>query len=335
MGIRNFGRFLSTKCSTISRPVKLSSFSGKCIVIDASIYMYKFAGNNSLLADMYLFISILRESGVRPIFVFDGKPTDEKYAIIKKRGELKRIALEKYNAMRLDATVSAYELSQVRKQCVYLSHVVIQKVKDLLTAFGVTYYEAAHEADPLCAYLVQTGKAWACMSDDMDMFAYGCPRILRNTHLMSGTTSLFEMDHILESLNITLTEFRQLALLYGNDHCIDIDLPWDSMESAWSTFRCMKNQVQDVTIYQTSVVVNAIRLHLTYYNWLHHTGKISTTSFARLYSVYAIFCTESPKFQNDIMNEYTNDCPWLIDVVKPIQREKIQEIMHEVGFVFI
>lgn len=369
MGIRSLGKFLSVKCGpVIPRQVYLSSLSGKTIVIDTSIYLYKFAGNDSLLADMYLFIAVLRESGICPIFIFDGKPNDDKYKIIKKRGEQKRIALEEYNTMKLDANIKPYELSQARKKCVYLTRTEIQKVKDLLDAYGVTYYTAVHESDPLCAYLVQTGKAWACMSDDMDMFAYGCPRILRNTHLMAATTMLFDLDIILLSLHISLPEFRQLTLLHGNDHCEDITLPWNSMDEVWSIFRTWKLTTENITTLihiDTPVVcmdntpVGCVDTpvvcvdtpvvcldtpvgtnHHTccdFYIWLLQNKYITVDAFDALNIVYRTFETENVEFQASIEREYTdvNLLSHIIDQQKTVNREQIQNIMQEVGFIFV
>jgi hypothetical protein len=408
MGIRSLGKFLSVKCGpVIPRQVYLSSLSGKTIVIDTSIYLYKFAGNDSLLADMYLFIAVLRESGICPIFIFDGKPNDDKYKIIKKRGEQKRIALEEYNTMKLDANIKPYELSQARKKCVYLTRTEIQKVKDLLDAYGVTYYTAVHESDPLCAYLVQTGKAWACMSDDMDMFAYGCPRILRNTHLMAATTMLFDLDIILLSLHISLPEFRQLTLLHGNDHCEDITLPWNSMDEVWSIFRTWKLTTENITTLihidtpvvcmdntpvgcvDTPVVcvdtpVGCVDTYTPvvcmdntpvvcidtpvvcmdntpvvcvdtpvvcldtpvgtnhhtccdFYIWLLQNKYITVDAFDALNIVYRTFETENVEFQASIEREYTdvNLLSHIIDQQKTVNREQIQNIMQEVGFIFV
>ena len=39
------------------------------------------------------------------------------------------------------------------------------------------YYTAINEADELCASMVINGFAWACLSEDMDMFVYGCTRV--------------------------------------------------------------------------------------------------------------------------------------------------------------
>jgi len=48
-----------------------------------------------------------------------------------------------------------------------------------MIAYGVSYIDADGEADQLCASLVLKNKVYACLSEDMDLFVYGCPRVLR------------------------------------------------------------------------------------------------------------------------------------------------------------
>ena len=87
MGIKDLNRFLLTRCSktSIQKQLSLSELRGKTLVIDASIYIYKFIESNSLLENMYLFISILRDYEIIPVFIFDGKPPPEKKELLYQR----------------------------------------------------------------------------------------------------------------------------------------------------------------------------------------------------------------------------------------------------------
>ena len=60
MGIKYLNKYLHEKCSknTISK-IHLKKISGKTLVIDTSIYLYHFLGENALMENMYLLISIL------------------------------------------------------------------------------------------------------------------------------------------------------------------------------------------------------------------------------------------------------------------------------------
>ena len=57
----------------------------KNFCIDASIYLYRFKCNDALLENLYLMCSLFRVYNIDVIFVFDGKPGEEKYEEIKQR----------------------------------------------------------------------------------------------------------------------------------------------------------------------------------------------------------------------------------------------------------
>ena len=94
----------------------------------------------------------------------------------------------------------------------------IVKTKELIDAFGFIYYDAPGEADQLCAYFVKKEIAWACLSDDMDMFLYGCTRVLRNLSLMKHEVCLYRTTDILCDLGLSLNEFRDIVVLSGTDY---------------------------------------------------------------------------------------------------------------------
>lgn len=97
MGIKNLNRFLLDNCNKKSiTKIHLSKLSGKKLVIDVSIYLYKFLSENALLENMYLFISILKQYDIIPVFIFDGKPPPEKKQLLINRLVGKMEAEKKY-----------------------------------------------------------------------------------------------------------------------------------------------------------------------------------------------------------------------------------------------
>ena len=71
MGIKNLNKFLKENVNESIKFGHVSELSGKRIAIDISIYMYKFASENTLIENIYLMLSIFRHYNVIPIFVFD------------------------------------------------------------------------------------------------------------------------------------------------------------------------------------------------------------------------------------------------------------------------
>ena len=64
------------------------------------------------------------------------------------------------------------------------------------------------ESDPLCVELVKTNRAFACLSDDMDMFAYGCPKVLRYLSLINESVIEYNHENILLDLHMNDEEFQ-------------------------------------------------------------------------------------------------------------------------------
>ena len=60
MGIKYLNSYLQRNCRDAITCVSLEHLSGKKIVVDTSIYMYKYEADGLLLENMYLLISIFR-----------------------------------------------------------------------------------------------------------------------------------------------------------------------------------------------------------------------------------------------------------------------------------
>jgi 5'-3' exonuclease len=230
MGIRNLNRYLRDNCPNSIRAVNMADLSGKRIAVDISIYLYKYETDNALLENIYVMLSIFRYYNIIPIFIFDGKPPPEKKALLEKRKEDREEAQEEYYKLQkqlenADLCESEKQdiissIDQLKKQIVQINKGKIENVKSLIRAYGATYYDAPGEADELCALLVIKKKVWACLSEDMDMFVYGCTRVLRYFSLMNHTAVLYYMKGILEELEMNQNEFKQICVLSGTDYNI-------------------------------------------------------------------------------------------------------------------
>lgn len=228
MGVRMLNRYLREYSNDAMKQISISELSGKKLAIDISIFMYQYKGNNSLLENMTKMIMLFRDYQVVPIFVFDGTPPDEKMEVLNERDATKKEAKQECRHLedqlrQNDLDTSEREkienlLSLEQKKCLRITNANIRDVKNLINLLGVSYLEADGEADDLCVYLVRKRKVWACMTEDMDMFVYGCQRVLRNFNLEKGTMTLYSMMDILKNLKMTQNEFRDICLLSGTDY---------------------------------------------------------------------------------------------------------------------
>jgi flap endonuclease-1 len=229
MGIPNLNRYLKQHCKSSIKMIQLSELKGKVIVIDISIYLYRYVAENALVENVYLLLSIFRHYNIVPVFIFDGIPPDEKLELLKKRKADKVKSEAEYNELKkklLQSSTMSFDEKQeitssmdaLKKKFVYLTKNHIQVTKQLINSYGATYIDAPGEADGLCAAFVLSGKAWGCMSDDMDMFVYGCNRILRYTSLLNHTAVLYDVHGILDTLDMTHDEFKDVCVLSGTDY---------------------------------------------------------------------------------------------------------------------
>jgi flap endonuclease-1 len=185
MGIKHLNQFVNRECPGAIKTIPFTDLAGKVVAVDASIYMYRFAADEALLENMYSMVRMFQLSGIIPVFIFDGKPPDEKRNILNKRQRLKRIAEMHYNEMKLilerdlssQTSDNEHALKMLKRKFVRLHDADFERVKTLLQALGVNYIVAPGEADAMCAQMVLKRKAHACASDDSDMFVYGCPRV--------------------------------------------------------------------------------------------------------------------------------------------------------------
>ena len=118
--------------------------------------------------------------------------------------------------------MNSRELSQriqrLRRQCARLTDDDIISVKTLLTHMGVGYTVADGEAERLCAKLVLSRVVDACLSDDTDMFAYGCPRVLRYLSVLGETVVHYDLSSIIDDMGMSLQEFRSACVVAGTDY---------------------------------------------------------------------------------------------------------------------
>lgn len=220
MGPRGLNKFFRTNEPSGIKQIELASFSGKTIVIDASIYLYRFNTNNELIENLYIMINILKKNNIIPLFIFDGIPPPEKFDTLNIRRKDRDAAEKLYDMIMVNnqSNISKSEIEKLKRQKTKVNSHNRHDAKELLEVCGVSYIDAEGEADELCAYCVLNNIAHACLSDDMDLFIYGCPRVLRYFSMMNQTVVYYDFEKILSSLKISLDVFTTITILSGTDY---------------------------------------------------------------------------------------------------------------------
>jgi len=339
MGIRHLNKHLREKCADSIRVLNMADLEGKRIAVDVSIYLYKYEGDDMLLENMYLMLSIFRHHNITPIFIFDGKPPPEKKELLMKRKEDKQEAQKEYEKLQKSLENNddfddsekqeiVATMDQLKKQFIHINKDKIESVKELIRAYGATYYDAPGEADELCALLVLKKKVWACLSEDMDLFVYGCPRVLRYFSLMNHSVVLYHMKGILEELSLNQKEFREICILSGTDYNINANT---SVNKGGNSLN-LHNTLKQFGKYKASDTKNT-----TFYEWLQ-TNSEYISDLELLEKINTMFDLSTNANANANVNTKNSklDAFNSIKILNgPIMIECIQDIMREEGFIFM
>ena len=146
---------------------KLENYFGRKIAIDASMSIYQFliavrqAGGEgqltneagevtSHLTGMFYRTIRLMENGIKPVFVFDGKPPTMKGGQLAKRKERQQAAEAELTKLTEEGG-AAEDIERQQKRLVRASREQSEEVKTLLRLMGVPVLDAPCEAEATCA----------------------------------------------------------------------------------------------------------------------------------------------------------------------------------------
>lgn len=329
MGIQHLNRYMKEKCNAEAiRHISFNDLRGKKIAVDTSIYMYKFSAEGALIDNMYQMIALFRMNGIIPYFVFDGKPPQQKYELLKIRKEEKIIAEEKFKQLNEKLTdITDYEekreingeLDSLRRKFVRLSTDDIEKVKKLMELCGVSYCVANGEADKLCAKLVLTKTVYACLSEDMDLFVYGCPRVLRYISLLKSSFVMYDFKKILECLQINMENFRKICVISGTDY------------NYTETKSKNINLYKTITYYEKFIESKESKeLEMDFYDWLReNTNYIE--DYDGLKDIHSMFNLNEMDISE--FNLYEINKQGIIN--KSVFREPLRKFLDDYNFIFV
>lgn len=232
MGINGLSRLINNKSHNGTSNKDLDLLSGKVIMIDASMQIYQCLiairqGPSGQLADPEgdvtshltgLFYRTIRliEAGIKPVYVFDGKPPQLKQKELDKRNERQAQALSE-----LKVTDDAVEIEKQEKRSVRATREQSEEVKKLLTLMGVPVVQAPCEAEATCAAYVKAGKAYATATEDMDSLTFGSTHVIRHinsTDQKKQPTIEYSLPNILNDMGITMDQFIEICILSGCDY---------------------------------------------------------------------------------------------------------------------
>jgi len=196
MGIQGLTRLISDNAPHAIKEHKLENYFGRKIAIDASMSIYQFliavrqAGGEgqltneagevtSHLTGMFYRTIRLMENGIKPVFVFDGKPPTMKGGQLAKRKERQQAAEAELTKLTEEGG-AAEDIERQQKRLVRASREQSEEVKTLLRLMGVPVLDAPCEAEATCAAICKAGLVYATGTEDMDALTFGTPILLRH-----------------------------------------------------------------------------------------------------------------------------------------------------------
>ncbi len=223
--------------------IKLEELANRVIAIDAYNAVYQFlaiirgqqgehltdsSGNvTSHLSGLFYRNVNLLAIGMKPIYVFDGKPPSLKYAEIERRRQVKREATVKY-----ERALKEGRLEDARKYAQFTSVIqdyMIDDAKRLLDSLGIPHIDAPSEGEATAANLTISGIAHASASQDFDSLLFGAKHLIRNL-TVSGRRKLpnkqvfinvepeiISIDKTLGTLGVTREQLVDIGILIGTD----------------------------------------------------------------------------------------------------------------------
>ena len=171
---------------------------------------------------MGMFYRTLRmiDNGIKPCYVFDGKPP-----VLKSHELGKRSARREETEKKLaEATDEAERMKQERR-LVKVSKEHNDEAKKLLGLMGIPFVNAPGEAEAQCAELAKKGKVYAAASEDMDTLCYRTPYLLRHLTFSEAKKEPIQeinTESVLEGMNLTIDQFIDLGIMLGCDYCDNI-----------------------------------------------------------------------------------------------------------------
>lgn len=230
MGIRGLTSLIKKYAPDSMSIHPFNYFKGSIVAIDTSILLYKFRYSNEdpnshingFLNKCLAYI----KNGILPVFIFDGKPPPEKNTTITKRNkQRKRI---EFRIDELEKSIEEFNKDEIINKIKKLSKQLINvtkehhiEVKELLEILGFSVINSPGEAEVICSFLQKDGLVDFTYSDDTDLLALGCKKVLRSNNC-SNTFVQINLDKLLKGLDLNIEEFIDLCILCGCDYCSTI-----------------------------------------------------------------------------------------------------------------
>jgi len=261
MGIKNLNRIIKKHCKTGIEEIKFKDLKNKTIAIDTSIFLYKYTYNGNMLECFIQQLHHMLKFNITPIYLFDGKPTDEKRELINKRKETFAKAKNNIQLLKDEKVELERKIEQLKEnndgdiqEVLFELRTLEQKIKkkergniridwgkvkvfkQILEECGLFYYQCNGETDVFVKEFFKSELVDYVITEDLDFLTHGCNKVLFGYNYRSSTITLYKQEKIVEELGLTQSKFVDMCILMGCDYTSTI-----SKIGTVTAYKLMKN----------------------------------------------------------------------------------------------
>ncbi|AEH24008.1 flap endonuclease-1 [Pyrococcus yayanosii] len=226
------------------KEIELENLYGKKVAIDALNAIYQFLSTirqrdgtplmdskgriTSHLSGLFYRTINLMEAGIKPAYVFDGKPPAFKKKELEKRREAREEAEERWREALERGNIE--EARKYAQRATRVNEALVEDAKKLLELMGIPVIQAPSEGEAQAAYIAAKGAVYASASQDYDSLLFGAPRLVRNLTItgkrklpgkdvyVDVKPELIVLEEVLKALKIDREKLIELAILVGTDY---------------------------------------------------------------------------------------------------------------------
>ncbi len=227
----------------IKHETRLKDHKGEKVSIDGYNVLYQFLSSirqpdgtalmdhngqvTSHLSGLFYRTMNLIEAGIKPIYIFDGKPSVLKNRTIEER----RLVKEKAK-MELEEAIAAGESEKIRSLSArinYISKDMVSESIALLNYMGIPSIIAPSEGEAFASALSAHGIVKSVVSQDYDCLLFGAPTVYRNFTLfgrrkvpgrsiyINVSPEVIDLHENLRLLGITREQLIYIGIMIGTD----------------------------------------------------------------------------------------------------------------------
>jgi len=223
--------------------IQLGLISGNTVAIDAYNVLYQFLSIirqpdgsplrdskgrvTSHLSGLFYRSIDLMQSGITPVYIFDGIPSKLKMKTIEARTRRRDDAYKAW--MEAKASGALESARTYAQESTRVDKAIVSSAKELLSLMGIAHMTAPGEGEAQASYMSKEGIVYAAATQDYDALLFGSKVIIRNLTLsgkrklpkknvyVNVETERIILSETLRDLGISRQQLIWIGIMLGND----------------------------------------------------------------------------------------------------------------------